>query len=67
MVVYTYNLNTEEAKAGGSWVQSQPGLHRRTLSQKIKANQPNSDDNNNNKTKTVRKHEKKKRERKKKQ
>jgi hypothetical protein len=34
MVVYTCNPSTWEAKAGGSWVQVQTGLHRETLSQK---------------------------------
>jgi hypothetical protein len=33
MVAYVYNLSTQEAKAGGSQVQGQTGLHSETLSQ----------------------------------
>jgi hypothetical protein len=36
MVAYAYNLSTQEAEAGGSQDQGQPGLHRKTLSQEIK-------------------------------
>jgi hypothetical protein len=36
VVVPTYNPSTRLAEAGGSWVQSQPGLHSVTLSQKKK-------------------------------
>jgi hypothetical protein len=35
---YAYNPNTGEAKAGGSRVQGQPGLHSKTPSQKNKKN-----------------------------
>lgn len=31
MVVHTCNPTTQEVKAGGSWIQSQPGLHKKTL------------------------------------
>jgi hypothetical protein len=34
MVVHTCNPSTREAEVGGSRVQSQPGLHRKSLSQK---------------------------------
>jgi hypothetical protein len=34
MVVHTCNLSIQEAEAGGSWVQGQPGLHNEPLSQK---------------------------------
>jgi hypothetical protein len=34
MIVYTCNPTTQEAEAGGSWVQGQLGLHSETTSQK---------------------------------
>jgi hypothetical protein len=38
IVVQAYNLSTWEAEKGGAQVQSQPGLHTETLSQKTKQN-----------------------------
>jgi hypothetical protein len=37
IVVHTYNLSTQETEAGGElWVQDQPGIYTKTLSQKTK-------------------------------
>jgi hypothetical protein len=36
IVVHTYNPGIQEAEAEESWIQSQPGLHRETLSQNHK-------------------------------
>jgi hypothetical protein len=36
VVVYVYNPNPQAVEGGGAQVQSQPGLHSETLSQKIK-------------------------------
>jgi hypothetical protein len=36
VVVHSCNLSTQEAEAGGSLVQGQPGLHSETLSLKEK-------------------------------
>jgi hypothetical protein len=38
MVKHTCNSSTQKAEAGGSQVQSQPGLHSETLSQSNKQN-----------------------------
>jgi hypothetical protein len=42
MVEYTCIPNTQEVKAGGFWVQGQPGLHSETLSQQKKKEGKNS-------------------------
>jgi hypothetical protein len=34
VVAYPYNPSTQEAEAGGSQLEGQPGLHSETLSQK---------------------------------
>jgi DNA invertase Pin-like site-specific DNA recombinase len=39
MVVHIYNPSTSKAKAEGSWIQGQPGLYSKTLTQK-KKNKP---------------------------
>jgi hypothetical protein len=36
MVVQAYNLSNQEAEAGGSQIQVQPGLHNKTQSPKSK-------------------------------
>jgi hypothetical protein len=41
VVVHAYNPSTREAKAGGSFVHGQTGLHSETMSQKTKQNKAN--------------------------
>lgn len=41
-MVHTWNTGTQEAEAGGLWVQGQSGLHKEILSL------PHNNNNNNN-------------------
>jgi hypothetical protein len=56
MVVHSCNLSTQEAEAGGSQVQSQPGIHRETVKKEGKT------EGEREKTRRKRKKERKKEE-----
>jgi hypothetical protein len=46
MVVHIYNPSTQETEAGGWKIQGQPGLHNKTLPQKIKEGEREKEHNN---------------------
>jgi hypothetical protein len=51
VVVYTCNSSTQKAETGGLWVQGQPGLHSKTLSQKTEQHKQQKPKPNQTKTK----------------